>query len=186
MITVLVPGSLQAIAQEKQQSIAETFLESDAIVLIDVSGSMAERDVPEQLGKTRYEIACGELARLQSTLPGKVAVIAFSDGVQFCASGIPIFDGNGTNLAGALEFVHIADDCGIKFILISDGGPRDEGAAMRWAAKFKSPISCVFVGPEDDEGEVFLRKLAAASGGQYQRNNVTYLSDSVRQLLLAA
>lgn len=177
MNTALVPGSLQAIAKQQNQSIAETFLSADAIILVDVSGSMTG---------SPFDQACAELRTLQADLPGKVAVVAFSDSPEFAPSGRPRFSSGGTDLARALAFVHVADGCDVRFIVISDGYPNDPEATLREARKFTSKIDTVFIGREGDPGAEFLRKLAAASGGQYSKNQVGQIAERVERLLLAA
>lgn len=177
MDLALIPGSLQAIAKQEGKSIAETFLSADAIILVDVSGSMAGQP---------YDQACTELRKLQDDLPGKVAVIAFSDCPEFAPSGKPRFISGGTDLASALRFVHVADGTGMRFIVISDGWPNDAEQALLEARKFHDRIDCVFIGREGDPGAEFLRKLAAASGGQYSKNQVSDIAERVERLLLTA
>ena len=164
----IVKGSLKDISQQTGQSLAETFVHADAIILLDTSGSMASKDAPG--GRMRHEAAEDQLRALQRSLPGKIALISFSNQVQFCPSGIPVrFDG-GTDIAKALRFVKPADDCGIKFILISDGWPDDKEKTLKVARTFKSKVDCIYIGPEtgyDTDGRVFLEKLAALTGGQY-------------------
>lgn len=174
---IAVRGSLQAIAQQEGQSLAESFLSADAIILVDVSGSMSG---------TPYEQACQELAKLQRDLPGKIAIIAFSDTTEFAPSGVPRFISGGTDLAGALRFVHVADGCNIRFVVISDGYPNDPEGTLREARKFQSRIDTVYIGPEGGEGEAFLRKLAQASGGQSSTNKVHQIAERVERLLLTA
>lgn len=191
MSNALVPGSLQAIAQQSGQSLAESFLSADAIILVDTSGSMDARDVPtttweQQVMRSRYEAACDELRKLQAALPGQVVVVAFSDRPEFAPGGVPRYIGSGTDLARALAFVHAADGCDMRFIVISDGQPNDQEAALREAKKFRSRIDTVFVGPEGDLGAAFLKKLADASGGQYSKNEVHQIAERVERLLLAA
>jgi Mg-chelatase subunit ChlD len=186
MSTALVPGSLGAIAEQNGKSLAETFLSADAIVIVDVSGSMDENDA--RGGQTRYNVACTELARLQRDLPGKVAVVGFSSWVNFEPTGKPIFQGGGTNLAEALRFVHPADGC-VKFILISDGEPDNQAEALQVARTFTSKIDVVYVGPEGSiyGGQEFLRKLAAATGGRYVvAEKAQELAERVETLLLKA
>lgn len=177
MSNSLVPGSLQAISQQAGQSLAESFLSADAIVIVDTSGSMSGRP---------YEQACEELRKLQASLPGQVAVISFSDRPVFCPGGVPHYSGGGTNLARALAFIHVADGCEMRFVVISDGYPDDAQAALREAGKFTSRIDTVYIGPEGGPGADFLRKLAAASGGQYSKNEIKELAKRVERLLLAA
>ena len=47
----LVVGSLGAIAQERNQSIAESFVNADAIIIVDTSSSMGQHDA--RSGKSR-------------------------------------------------------------------------------------------------------------------------------------
>lgn len=165
MTTALVPGSLQALAQQSGRGLAESFLSCDVIVLVDVSGSMAAPDA--QGGQTRYDCACNELARLQREQPGKYAVISFADNVQFCPGGQPAFAGGGTHLDDALRFVQPADGTGVRFVVISDGWPYDPDGCIALAKQFSDTISTIFVGPEGDSGAEFLRRLAKASGGRH-------------------
>lgn len=179
-----VSGSIGAVAKRDGQSLAESFLSADAIILVDVSGSMGTND--SRGGQTRYDVACQELVRLQEQMPGKLAVVAFSDVAQFCPSGIPPFWGSGTNLAGALEFVQPADGT-VRFIVVSDGYPDEAQAALSIAAGFQSQIDCVYVGPERDRsGAEFLQRLARAGRGHYVVDTqVDQLAEKVETLLLA-
>lgn len=184
--TALVPGSLGALAQQSGASLAETFLSAEVIVLCDTSGSMAATD--SRGGRSRYDVELDELARLQQSLPGKVAVLAFSSDVMFCPGGQPFNYGGSTDLARALEFAKVADVPGMRFIVISDGCPDDTRAALTVAATYKARIDCIFVGPETDidGGRAFLERLAKASGGQsVTADRVMQLADKV-QFLLAA
>lgn len=182
MNQALVPGSLGAIAKQNNQSLAETFLSVDALVLVDTSGSMDSHDAAG--GRQRYAVACDELKHLQATLPGKIGVVAFSDTAVFCPGGIPTFLCAGTNLAGALRFVQAADDTGIRFIVISDGSPDSPSEALEVARKFKSKIDVIYVGPEAGPGSKFLAELAAAAGGQaVTADRVKDLSANVQLLL---
>lgn len=165
MNTAIIPGSLGTLAKQKGKSIAETFVNADLIVIVDTSGSMASSD--SRGGKSRYDVACEELAALQANHPGKIAVLAFSDDVMFCPSGIPTNLGGGTDMAKALQFAKIADVPGMQFILISDGEPNDEQETLAVAKTYRNKISTIYVGPEKHPtGRDFLQRLAAATGGQ--------------------
>lgn len=183
MSTSVVRGSLADIAKQYQSSIAESFLNADVIVIVDVSGSMNQSDARN--GQRRYDVACQELARLQAELPGKIAVVAFSNWVEFVPGGVPPFVGLGTDLARALRFVKVADGV-VKFIVISDGQPNDDEEALAIAQQFTSKINTIYVGPEDDfgGGRKFLEKLAAVSGGQsVTADRAHELADKVQLLL---
>jgi Mg-chelatase subunit ChlD len=156
------------------------------VVIVDTSGSMDSHD--SRGGKTRYQVACDELAELQRHLPGKIAVISFSSDVQFCPSGCPLYMGGGTDLAKALQFTKIADLPGMKFIVISDGQPDEERLALQVAATYQNKIDVIYVGPETSpSGRNFLQRLAEASGGQIiTADRAQNLLQAVEQLLLKA
>lgn len=159
----IVPGSLAAIAQRDNVSLAESFLSVDGILVVDMSGSMAAQDAPG--GRSRYDAAEAELRELQAAHPGKVAVVAFSDFTQFCPGGVPERIGGGTDMARALEFVRPADGTA-KIVLISDGYPDEPVHTLDVARKFAHRIDTVYIGPEKDaQGKKFLESLAAATGG---------------------
>lgn len=176
-------GSLATIAAQNNQSLAESFLSADAIVIVDVSASMESRD--SRGGKSRYVVACEELARLQADLPGKVAVISFADNVRFEPGGIPNLPGGSTDLAAALRFVHVADGC-VQFFVISDGEPNDPAGALKVARQFESALNCVFVGPPGSAGEEFLRQLANATKGQFNSKKIDSLAATVHAMLAEA
>lgn len=180
----IITGSLSAIAQQNNQSIAETFVNADCVILVDTSGSMAACD--SRGGKSRYDVACEELVNLQSSLPGKLALISFSDDCIFCPSGVPFNYQGGTNLTRALKFAKMADVKGMRFIVISDGQPYDETGALEVARTYKNRIDTIYVGPEGGEGQAFLRRLAKASGGQGVTSaQVKELESTVKHLLTA-
>jgi len=181
----LVKGSLGAVAQQNNQSIAETFINADVIILTDTSGSMAQGDSRD--GRTRYNVACEELKNLQASLPGKLALLSFSDDCLFCPNGIPFNFGMMTDLAKALKFAKVADIKGIRFIVISDGEPNSESDALQVAKTYKNRIDTIYVGPEGGDGQDFLKRLAKASGGQgVTAAQVHQLADNVQKLLLTS
>lgn len=181
----IVTGSLTDIAKSTGASLAETFIGADAVVIVDTSGSMASADTPQ--GKSRYDVACDELAILQQKLPGKLAVISFSNDVMFCPNGQPYNLRGGTDLTKALEFTKVADVDDMRFILISDGEPNDPNSALRVARTYKNRIDIIYVGSEFSlHGRQFMDELARNSGG------VAVTSETVKglaektQLLLTA
>lgn len=179
----IVKGSLAAVAKAEGQSLAESFLSADAVIVVDVSGSMDLRDVDGKPGQTRYSVACDELDRLQASMPGRVAVVAFSSTVQFVWGGRPPFLGGGTDMAEALRFIKPADGCGMRIVLISDGEPNDQAETLTEAKRFTSPIDCVYVGPEGARGAAFLKQLASATGGQSATKQIPQLAAHIAGLL---
>jgi Mg-chelatase subunit ChlD len=176
-----VPGSLAQQATDNHISLAETFVNADVIVIVDTSGSMGASDGTE---RTRYARACDELRKIQASMPGKIAVLSFSDEVKFFPSGIPANFGQGTDLAKALKFAKIADVPEMKFIVISDGEPNDEQEALAEAAKFKNHIDTIYIGPAGEPGEKFLKLLASKSGGRSAKDFAGHkLEATIRGLL---
>ena len=181
----IVIGSLSAVAKNNNQSLAKTFLSCDVLLVADMSSSMEAHDAPG--GKSRYQAAENDIIRLQKNHSGKVALVCFSNTVEFCPNGIPIRLGGGTQLAKALKFIKVADDCDIKLIIISDGEPNDKNKCLRIARTFTSKIDTVFVGPESDlyGGRAFLEKLAQVTGGTFQQSSEPgLLAESVEMLML--
>lgn len=163
-MTKLIVGSLGAIAKRDGLSLAESFVNCDVCVLVDVSASMNTHDAHDS--QTRYDVACTELAHLQNNNPGRIAVLAFSDNTVFCPSGIPVGLFQNTDLAGALTFARFADTGDVRFVVISDGEPDDKAAALHVARQFRGRIDVVYTGPEDKPaGRDFLTRLAQTCGG---------------------
>lgn len=180
----IVQGSLGAVAKKTGNSIATGFLNVKCLVMVDVSGSMSSADASG--GKTRYEAACEQLERLQAENPGEIGVCAFSDRAEFCPSGVPINQGGGTDMLAALRMMKMADACGIKLILISDGEAGDEAGTLKEAAKFSSKIDTIYIGPETGPGREFLRKLSLATGGisiTNQTGELGKLSENITKLI---
>lgn len=181
--TQIIPGSISDIAMSNKQSIAVTFVGADCVVIVDTSGSMGANDSTG--GKSRYEVACKELAALQANMPGKIAVLSFASTVMFCPDGKPLFIGGGTDLTHALKFAKIADIPPIRFFVISDGQPDDPRSAIAVAGTYKNTISVIYVGPEQfPNGRDFLEQLAKASGGEIvTADRVNALAEKFTRLL---
>lgn len=180
----IVPGSVSALAQQNGVSLAESFLNVDNVILVDVSSSMDMHDAPG--GRSRYEAALAELAALQAALPGKIAVIAFSSSTVFVPGGAPPLLGGGTHLAEALRFAQLADAPDMRFVVISDGEPDSTDAALAVAAEYQGRIDTVYVGPEVGYGRDFLRRLANKKRGQaVTAAHTAQLASKLERLLLA-
>ena len=179
----IVPGSLSAMANQSNQSLAETFLSADIVVIVDTSGSMGSHDAGD--GMTRYDKACDELALLQGRNQGKVAVIGFSNVSMFYPGGKPSFMGAGTRMDDALAYAKVADVDEMAFFLISDGEPSSRVDALNVASQYKNKINTIYVGPEGGEGQKFLAQLAEASGGVFATaEKVRELASTVETMLL--
>ena len=183
--SAIIVGSLADVARRDGGSIAESFIGADAVVLVDTSGSMSACDSRD--GQSRYDVAVQELEALQRSLPGKLAVIAFSAVPVFCPSGRPPFLKSSTDVAAALRFAQVADLPGMRFFLISDGEPDSTEAALAVARQYKARIDTIYVGAETrPSGRAFLRRLAAATGGQAATADcVKELAATTERLLLS-
>lgn len=179
-----VEGSLAKIAEQNNQSIAESFVSADVIVIVDTSGSMGDRDRSDS--RTRYQIACDELKKLQAKLSGRIAVIAFSSTVVFCPNGVPIDLGMGTDLAQALTFAKVADIPPMRYIIIADGYPDNRETALKVARTYQNRIDTIYVGPETDaSAKAFMQELASVKQGKYETaKNATQLAETTQRLLL--
>ena len=179
----LIKGSIAQLARDNNKALAEMWINVDAVILVDISGSMSCCDA--RGGKTRYEVAQEELSRLQETLPGKLAIIAFERETLFVPSGRLPGIGSTTNLGGALKYARVADGIpDMRFIVISDGEPDDEREALVEARQYRNRIDTIYVGPETGGGQAFLNRLAKIKGGQnLVKPQLTELASSVAGLL---
>ncbi len=160
----LVAGSLGAIAARDNLSVAESILNANHLVLVDVSYSMATCD--SRGGRSRHAVAQEELNKLQAAHPGDIAVAAFSDSVELRLNGVLPPPLSGTNLAGALTWAKQFDGT-MRFIVVSDGEPDDPFAALALAQQFTSRIDTIYCGNERDiNAQAFMRQLASAGHGQ--------------------
>ena len=182
--TQIVRGSLAEQVKSHGTSLALEWLNVEVIALVDVSGSMDERDA--RGNRQRYAVACEEMARVQGERPGKVAVYAFSDSCTFAPGGVPAYEGHGTNLAGALRTLHKLCQGVSRLIVISDGSPNSESDALDAAAKITCQIDTVYIGDEgDSRARQFLERLAQVGRGQrHDAPHADGLADTV--LLLTA
>ena len=182
--TQMVAGSVAAVARKNGTSIASGFMNVKAFVMVDVSGSMLDRDAPGDM--SRYDAACKQLENIQNEQPGKIGVGCFSNKAEFCPSGDPFGKFGTTNMADALRLMLTVDNAGIRLVLISDGEPDDQAETLKIAGKFKSKIDTIFVGREDGRGRKFLQDLSARTGGiaiVNETEKLNLLSDNITKLI---
>jgi hypothetical protein len=178
-----VKGSIAESQRRKGLSFSEAFVTVDSIILVDVSGSMSTNDVNAEDGiQSRFHEANRQLKKLQAKMPGKLAVVEFSDDAVFCPDGQLTGVKGGTDLLGALRFVSPAAGTGIKFVIVSDGLPDDEFSTLTYATQMREKLNCIHVG-SDRRGKEFMERLASVSGGQALESEVQLLSDNIQKLL---
>lgn len=184
----LVKGSLSAISHSTGLSLAESFLNVDALIVVDISNSMIANDVLRGGRRVRrWDEAKRQLEMLQTGLPGRIALVAFSDDAFFCPDGNLPEVQSSTDMVAALQFIKIVDNSGVHLILISDGEPNNPSATLKLASQFKSKIDTIHIGAETDHrGRDFLRQLAALTGGVVVQSSAAMLpqlGESVRKLI---
>lgn len=87
-----------------------------------------------------------------------------------------------TNLTAALQAA-LRYNPGVTLV-ISDGQPDNERSALAIAAQFRGVIDVLYVGPDMDRAAIgFMRRLAAAAGGEMVSNDIS--SQAGAQRLLA-
>ena len=142
---------------------------------------------PEVAGAIREWLETGLIhtSNLFRTEPGErlaeeLVAATFPARVFFCNSGAEAGE-------GAFKLARRWDGLGIAFCVISDGYPDEPDKALGVAKGFTSKIDTVYVGPEDEShGRDFLRRLAAAAGGQHAAAaRVFGLVDALRPMLAA-
>lgn len=133
---------------------------SEAVfLLIDVSGSMR---TTMRNGKRRIEGLRNVVGDIRQGR--EVKMIAFggeSDGA-YHVSSVPEPTG-GTPLHSAIDLARTSEAG--RVVVISDGVPDDQSAALDSARTFGGRIDVVFVGNPGEAGERFLKILAESTGG---------------------
>lgn len=138
--------------------------ESNIWLLLDCSGSMSS---PMRNGKDRIAGLRETVDSIQSER--RMQMIQFSGSVQV-TEYVPDPNG-GTPLAEAIDLAR-TNECS-RAIVISDGEPNNENAAMDSAKRFGGRIDVVFVGDPGSHGEAFLKRLAQSTGGESFTGDLT-------------
>jgi len=179
----IVPGSVADMAARNQGQI----IPPSVCVLFDISYSMRAEDAVMADGArtSRFLAGAEQLTLLQAQYPGQIILIDFGDLAQVRPGGHPD-EPNGMNtfLAPALQLAKELDTGVMRFVIISDGCPQDENPSLEVGQTFLAGIDTIAVG-EANNGAVFLRKLAEATGGTYHRDTsgMRLLGATIRALL---
>ena len=169
--------SLKEMIQKKE---AKDVQSRPTVLVCDCSGSMSD------MAKTATKIAI--LAKTVNTLQtqfSNIKIIRFSSSAQLVSELHPSASG-GTALHKALDLAVSLRPA--KVIVLSDGIPDNEDAALRSASKLSCPISCIYIGPEGGFGWEFLKRLATGKGGQFSDVNLSQesqLESKIRKMLSA-
>lgn len=146
------------------------------VLLLDTSGSMSSQaDTPNE---RRIDALRGVVSTLRLKQLAFKQLIFNSD---FMWSDIIPEPTGGTNLAGALDFVgQIKPE---HLIVVSDGEPDSQEAAMLAAKKLACKIDVFYVGPKGLPGEAFLKQLATSTGGTSEAVSFKELAEKVAGIL---
>lgn len=169
----LVTGSFAEVQKTTGTGMARSWLRVEAVLLVDVSSSMATHDSGEGDREARVTVAAREVAKLQRRMPGKLAIVSFNNDADWDPAGRLPEPSGSTNVAGALEYTRdlLGEGAtGIKVVVISDGEPDSAEAALAEAALLKAAgaaINTVYCGPDHGHGKAFLERLATFGGGEF-------------------
>jgi Mg-chelatase subunit ChlD len=133
-------------------------------ILADTSGSMADRAGT----RTKTELLAEAVAGVWRSLD-QPRLISFNSGAHDVPGpeALPAPSG-GTALHLALRYLcDPAEERTARLIVISDGQPEDETAALRAADELNCRIDVIYCGPESDSKAVdFMRRLARLGCGE--------------------
>jgi len=130
-----------------------------SILLVDVSGSMAE--FIENGTRRKIDALREVVSTLRADHPVPVASFN-SKSVGLVDDSIPDPSG-GTPMASGIDFSRTS---GVSHIvMVTDGQTDSEEGAMRSARAFGGQIDVFYVGNGNDRGAKFAQELAAATGG---------------------
>lgn len=132
----------------------------NSMLAIDVSGSMG---AVLATGLRAIDELRKVATVLRETHP--VPMLAFGLTGQHSVSMVETIPepGGDTPLAKAITFAKAQN--ANHLVVISDGMPESQSAALAAARAFGGPIDVFYVGDPGDPGELFLRQLAEATGG---------------------
>lgn len=166
----------ERIKEHKRQ--AGTFL------LLDCSYSMSDEIAPNQRAIDKVRLVARDLRRDLPTVRQVAFPVEGAKAMEI-AQDIPDPGGMGTPLAEAIDYC--ADRGAMHLIVVSDGAPNDEAAALASAKQAQCRIDVCYVGRKGDAGERFLRKLATQQGGSCDTLNLVTkeLESKIRGLLSA-
>lgn len=151
------------------------------LVVADCSGSMDEPIGALTLSKYEHlKLALSDVLRHHP----KIRIIAFSYMAKEVTPDLLPHPCGGTDLAGALTYA--AKFTPRKTVVISDGLPDDERAALEAAQTLTGSIDTIYCGPDGHPALDFLRQLSRDTGGtSVQWDGYREISTMIRGLLPA-
>lgn len=179
-------GATQQIAASPTATKKTSDAGGGVTILADVSSSMLEMAG----ARRRIDILDGALRQIEQEFPDARRVAFAAYPVTLApGTGLPEPHG-GTALHSAID--HAAKNSPSRLIVICDGEPDDEPAAIRAAMRLRCPIDVIYCGDDRNRRAIdFMRRLAVVSGGSsvvhdMARSNGPALVGIVRRLALSA
>lgn len=143
------------------------------VIVADVSASMTGRAWGAH---SRITLLSDAVDHVRQQQPCRI--IAFSTEPVLDPAVLPPAGGS-TNMARAIALAGTLSPS--RTLIISDGEPDDETAALRAAETLTGIIDTLYIGPEESARAIdFLRRLAAAGLGKYQRADLSQPRASLR------
>lgn len=170
---VQTPKSV-TLAEKKLDALLNKRTQAQRVVLLcDVSGSMSS--MADSPGERRIDALRGAVSAIRTRgIPFRQAV--FSSDVMW-SDVIPEPTG-GTNMAGAFRFCAAINPEHV--IIVSDGEPDNQEAALAEAKALKCKIDVFYVGPSSDvRCKTFLESLATSTGGKSQAVSFAELESKI-------
>lgn len=145
------------------------------VLLVDVSASMGSA---AEDGRRKIDVLRDAIVAATQAKPARL--FAFSK-VAYETPLLPYEPEHNTNLAGALLQVQALDP-GITLV-ISDGLPDNEKAALDVARSYRGAIDALYIGPASNTAAIrFMYELARAGGGDMRQHDISKLCN-VRPLI---
>lgn len=163
------------------------------LLVLDVSGSMAEEINFKNTRKSKYEALKTTLNELGTDTSGlELQYIAFSTDAEIVKDISNLPKPNGvTNLPAAFNLINNKVSEFDKVILVSDGQPTNSSGEVlpdndkldlqKIAFGLGKPLDVIYIGETQDDGVDFMQRLAAITGGNYFAENIDRLKNCIEE-----
>lgn len=161
------------------------------LLVLDVSGSMAEEIDFKNSRKSKYEALKSTIKDLD-TDGLELKFIAFSTKSELIDDIDKLPKPNGvTNLPSAFDLIKNEVANFDKVILVSDGQPTDSAGQVlpdndklnlqKVAFGLGKPLDVIYIGETHNKGADFMENLATITGGNYYAENIDSLKNCIEQ-----
>ena len=161
------------------------------LLVLDVSGSMAEEIDFKNSRKSKYEALKSTIKDLD-TDGLELKFIAFSTKSELIDHIDKLPKPNGvTNLPSAFDLIKNEVANFDKVILVSDGQPTDSAGQVlpdndklnlqKVAFGLGKPLDVIYIGENQNDGVDFMKNLATITGGNYYAENIDSLKNCIEQ-----